>query len=105
MTRISPGEWAKRVEQLEDAARRAMPAPTVLIKNDPEDPALLELCRLGLNDTRQTIDIGPPRFPGPEWYSAYQDAAKSGDSEYARALLRDGAKALRSISGPPADDV
>jgi hypothetical protein len=94
MTRINPADWKRRVEAIEAAARRAAPAPTVLIVNDPESETLFERYRLGLNDTSQTIEIGQPEFPCPEWYAAYQEAARSDDHERALDLLRRGAAAL-----------
>jgi hypothetical protein len=72
---------------------------SLIFQNDPESEMLLSPHRLGLNDVSKTIELGPTQFPGIEWYRAYQDAAKACDHEYARELLRDGARALRDQAG------
>jgi hypothetical protein len=74
---VTPAEW-KRIDALEEAARRAMPAPVVIIVNDPEDSALLTPHRRGNNDPSKTIQIGSAEFLGAEWYAACQEAERSG---------------------------
>jgi hypothetical protein len=88
--RVELAELRTAMEQ----ARYATGEGRVTVCNDPEDPALLETYRLGLNDT-STIEIGPGGYPGPKWYAQYAAAAKSGDSERARDLLFRGAAAVR----------
>jgi hypothetical protein len=76
-----------------EQAKFATGNASIVIVNDPEQG--LDDYRLGLNDTSQTISIGPSEYPGRAWYEAYQEAARAGDRERSRELLQYGARGIR----------
>jgi hypothetical protein len=60
---MTPAEWKRRIEALEEAARVARPAPfSVTIINDPEEG--LEEFRIPNLDQRVCYEIGPLTQPG-----------------------------------------
>jgi hypothetical protein len=93
---MTPAEWKRRIEAIEEAMRRAVPARRNLrFVNDPEDfdndPELRAFRAMAVDETK-TIEISGTA----EWYAAYQAAALAGDEARAFDLLERGAAALRA---------
>jgi hypothetical protein len=91
-------ELAKLEEEML-RAKLATGAIKMILVNDPEDPTMLEPYRQTLDQTK-CFSIGPPEFPGGDWYREYQEASRAGDAERTHDLLQRGRAAMRTAPGP-----
>jgi hypothetical protein len=85
---MTPAEWKRRIEAIEEAMRRALSARLNLrFINDPEEG-------LDRYRDRPLVSGHVDHSMIGEWYAAYQAASLAGDEARALHLLRRGAAAL-----------